>query len=553
SQLNDMLGDGTFVQWLHQNVTSKEGGQQLLENMLDQGTMSKLPMTTREVMTYLTDNLELPFKVADKSFIDDPMEMVNRYTEVLKEAAQDAAVSKLIVTEGLDHGWAVLPKNYKPEIHTDFVKVSADDVRTAFSDWKGGDIWMRKVVFNNWKATLEMVQNPNLMGHFGNVMNHVTNFFNKAVLLQSGVGYPVKVFADSIRAFNTAGGNMLRMWEGFHDINRVFSKGTAALENTKAVYGIGFKDGLTERGAFEKFIMHRQFDLSPNTPGIKSGGKFPTIKNLAKDGKALFEGAAGGVQYAFHYANAFGWDAFPDIAKMPFSSVDKVQKEAFSYLATMANYAEMTTKWALIKSLTDGSDTGKIFAGTAQLLGGIPEFKSWDEVYRYVDDNFFNWQTSGVLPKYASIVKPFAVFSMKSTPAALRMAMRRPQAFVNYMRLRSFMTQQATEDDPNLNQGTVPDWLLETSPIFLFNDKATGQYGALLSGSWNAFEDSWNFMGHGLPQMIDDLTGQDTGRVEHRRDLMKQDRAGAGGRLQQFVKDMVSQSTAPIENLMSLV
>ena len=542
-ELHEIMDRGELTKFLHENVSDE-----LLENMVDIGSISKLPMTTKEVHNYVVKKFgnQLPFKGMDDLFITDPERVAEYYVEQLENAAGKSAMARLVVREGLQNGWAVPDSIYKlrPDDFKGFRKLDAESIRKFYPDYSGDAfVWVNPYVDDTWRSVMGLSTNPSALNTFAQNVQYFGSFFNQALLINPG--YPLRVLYDSFRNFGAAGGNWLRYSEGWADLLKVTrgGKGLDALDNTRKVYQSLNGDKLiSERELYSQWIKQRGLEAAPLTPGTRVTVKRKSFQQMVQDPFDMGKAA----NYLIHYTKAFG---AVDGAKAAFDMLKGKQGEIFAEFASVASFFEASSKWGLIKSLADTSRGNRVAQQVSGLLVSPPKFNNLKEIFRHVDDYFPQWGDTGdVVNFFNSALRPFSVFAMFNPPAQIRQAMRRPHEFVNYWRIKSFMQQQSGAlEDEDLNDATFPEWARWASPQFLWKDKESGEWVTLLNGNWDARADAWSWIGKS-EQDVAAFQGRYVGSTENQRELIEHGKPGMLSYFQEFLKE----GQPLIRNLVSL-
>lgn len=529
-KLDEMLTNKTFTKYLYENVSADT-----LDELVDTGIMSKIPMTTKEVYEYMiTQYKDLPFKGMDDIFRTDPEEIVDFYIGNLQQATEMSSVTKGIVSDGVKQGWAVTEElmRQNPDLYKNFKKLSAQDIKRYYPGYKGTQpVFMHPIVADTWTSILKVSGDPRFMNVFSQHVNYWGSLLSSSMLIHPA--YAARILWDSARSMISAGGNFFRSFEGYFDIVRLYngSKGFDFLDNTKKIYkGI---DGnlITEQELMRQFVRHRGGSLVPHTSnmrlgrGMKDFSDFFDIKQMGRS-----------VNYTFAYMKAFGG---VEASKYIADGLKGKQRQLLAPIAALANFFEVGAKWATIKSLADtrvANTTGQVLSSFAV----APKFDNLRDLFRHVDDYFLAWDDIGTTTNLVgNVFRPFAAYAMSNPPAQVRQAMRRPREFVNYYRVKSFMMGGSDVNDEDLTEATVPDWMLKNNPVY-FKKDSDGNFVTLLSRSWDARGDAFTFIHEGGEALARDY-GWYVGTTPEQREKIMNDYNGRSG-LSLFFADMMSQS-----------
>jgi hypothetical protein len=539
-ELSDLIARGELHRYIHENASDE-----LLDNMVEIGSLSKLPMTTTEVYDFIVKKYgdKLPFKGMKDIFVTDPKRIGEYYAHYLQEATYKSSLAKNIVREGLKNGWAVSPSVYKanPEQYKNFRFAKAEDIQRYFPQYKGKGLWIDKNVDDTWSSILGMASDPAVMNTWSNAVKSFGSFFNQSLLLSTG--YPLRSLYSTFTASYSAGGNMLRFLEGYQDLMRITRGGLGydALDSTQKVYkGL---DGrlITEQELYRQWILKRGNDFAPETPGFQ----VEDDKFFSLDKANPFQ-LHKGINYLKHYFAAYGG---VDGTREALNMFTSGQSEIFGKVALIASFMEAGGKWSTIKSLADTRTSQKVGQWVS---GRPPQFNDLNQVFKHVDDYFTPWNDVGDFVRFMNnTIKPFSVFAMWNVPAQIRQAMRRPREFVNYYKIRSFMNQTTIGDDEDLNEGTVPSFSLWSSPQYLWKDEESNQWISILTSNFDARAEAINYLQKG-EQQYERAMGRYVGTADEQRDQIRQSLQGNEPGMLSYFQDFLREGNPAILNALSV-
>lgn len=532
--LQDMVAKGELQRYLNTNVSDE-----LLQNMVDVGSLSKLPMTTTEVYRYIVAKFgeQLPYKGMKDILVTDPKRITEYYVHHLQESVKKSNMAKGIIKDGVENGWVASPKMYanNPEKYSKFIKVDEKTLQRYYPQYNGGAIYMDKSVHQQWTSMLGMAGDPVVMNQLAQQVRYWGSFVNQSLLINPG--YVTRQTLSAVQAYTAGGGNVLRMHEGWSDIVKITRNdgGYEILDNTVKKHLNGT---LTDRELYRKFIRHYGSDTIPMTAGTRVTAD-SSLKSFEHANPFNF---ARGVNYLKHYFVAFGGK---DTAELAFDMFKSGQGEIFGKVAMMATFMETSFKWGLVKSIADNSSGAKQVG--KYVHPNVPKFDNIEDLFRYVDDYFTNWDDVGDFTRFMNnTFRPFAVFSMWNVPAQIRQAIRRPQEFENYWRIKSFWNQQVTQDDPNLNEGTVPDFIQKNSPVYLWKDKETGDYVTMLPNNWDPRSDAFSYLEE-QQKVGAEMAGDWVGSTQRQREQMEE-----RSDMMRYFQDFFNEGAPWMQSLLSL-
>ena len=511
-ELRTQIIDGKqFIDTLH-SLKPEE-----LDNLVDNGSLSKIPMTTPEVFHYLVGQYgELPFKGMKEMFLTDPVNVFNHYREQLARDAGRSAQVTTFFNEGIKHGWVVDKDTVEanPDAYKDFTKLDADSVRRVVPDFSGGEeaVYVHPTAWNMLKTQVNIAKSPAMLATMASSYAAVVKTFmglvkttNNSLILNPI--YPMRIFHANFVSAASAGANLLRIPEGFRDLAAIQLKGVEALDDTKAIYEVAPGQLVTKRQLFtDYFVRNRSSDILPQTQVIKTA----KVDINAIDPRNLPRAIGYLKAYASMYGGAHALEYLGDM-------FSKAQHELFSPIGSFAMYKENAMKWTTMLSLTDSRPSSRIgqFASTLQ----APHIGDFAKTLKYVDDYFHTWDDVGQVTKFTTnYLRPFAQFAMNNPMMQVRAALRKPTMFMNYWRIRSLINQRAA-NDPDFNESDVPKYMRDSGALYLF--KIDDQWVSLpTSGSDPIFE-GFNFFRNLSEDTQHYATGEPTGDSHKRLEQLK--------------------------------
>ena len=486
-ELNNIIGNGQLGDFLNKNVSAE-----LLDNMVDMGTLSKVPMTSREVFKYLVTQYDLPFKGMSEMFVTDPERVFQLYSNTLAEAAGESRMMKLVVKDGLENGWVITRSQFEanPDAFKAWRRVTSNDVKEFFPQFSTftEDVFMHPAVGDTWKAYVDIAKSPEKLGTIGNQLRYWGTFLTKTLLMRPG--YVVHQVMDATMQTAAAGGNLFRSFEGQFDVFKLRSGGLDAFDNTQKVYkSLDGGKRITKRELMEEFLIHRDSGLAPQTLGQKASVAGSTF-NPMQTGRAL--------NYLYTYITGLGERgglgvATKGTAQLFGDILQGAHNEIFSVFAMSASFFEMAGKWTTLMSLADTRPIGKV----GQVISGaaLPRnFNNLREIFEHMDNYFYAWDDIGrVTNTIGTFIRPFAPYALKNPPAQIRQMQTNPQQFVNYLRIRQFLNQEFVAD-PDTNDASVPQYILDGAPVALSKDTESGNWFTLLTTNFDPRADALNFL-----------------------------------------------------------
>lgn len=480
-QLRNLIINGDFVDYLHKNVDPGT-----IDELVDAGILSKVPMTTDEMVEYVVSKYgkDLPFKELEEILVTDPSQLYTAYKEALQRAASEGLMVKQIVHDGVGHGWAVTEDMYRtvnpdgtvvvnPD-YKDYVKFNAEDIQKYYNDYIGGDVYVHPVVWGTFRAIDDLTRSPEKLSTVANVFRNIGGLLIQSTLISPG--YILRNLWTNLIGLYASGGNLLRVWEGFSDVSRVMKYGLDALDNTNPVYKLG--DALvTKRRLFEEVFLHIGNNYIPQSVFLKPG-------------KLKFGNPVRGIQNLINYSLSHGFirpkkptDSWGEGLMYAIEQLRKTQDVPMSWAAIMSQFNESAMKWAAVVSRADtrpGNRVGQFLTATSGVA-----YDDFAQEMRYIDNFFYMWDDVGRLPAFVGrYIMPFAPTLMKIPPAVVRFAMANPRKFINYIRVRNFINQGA-EDDPEYINAGLADWKADAGLLHLYQDPESGNWIGIMPNSYD--------------------------------------------------------------------
>jgi hypothetical protein len=546
-ELNDLIRNGDFVKYLHEQVP-----KDTLDQLVDLGVLAKIPMTTVETWEYLVRQYEdLPFAGMADIFKTDPQAVFDYTVKNLKRSAEQSVVTKRFVSDGIQKGWVVdaAPKNLQGlplEQHRQYIeklrsegweKIESGTLQRFAPDVEDfGEFMVHPSVFNTWKAVQDISRDPVMMGSWGSILNNLVRLPVQQMLLSPA--YAARIFVDSTIQYMSSGGNFVRMMEGYSDVMKYHDEGLAAFDDTAKVY-LGINGGKVTKRQFVKEYMQRSaHGVAPGTAGISASMPNPEmIQKAFKEFNIMnFKGGQKGMNYAINYFKTYGAE---EGINYIMRGIKGKQDALFEPIAATAHFAEAGARLGAALSLADTSFGNKIgqFASSVSLP---PRFNNSEEVFRHLDDYFYAWDNVGTAEKTLSnYVMPFMSFVMKNPPAQIRQLLRRPHQWVNYWRLHSYFVNNSDADHPDLNEATLPRYITDGLPRYI-QRLGGNKFAVYLPGSTDARADMWGTVEKTRKAVARDF-GWWAGTTEEQRDKIWADLKGEGSETSKLLVEMTER------------
>lgn len=484
-EVNRLIDNEQFTPLIAQ--IAKENSN-LLDEMIQVGSISKLPYTTNEVAQVIISKYgdELPMLIRNELFLDDPAQATAAYVDYLKASTAQSNIVKRIISDGTEFGWAMPKREYDlltRDEQKEFIQWTSDVIKRYLPNYnEKNPVYVHRVVHNQFVSMVGFIQDPAVLNSVGQNLNYFNRFVNgvnsvvnEALLLNPS--YAPRIFYDGMRTYYSAGGNMTRVIEGHMDMMKIIRNGSAEhLNDIDKVYRSIDGTLVTEREFFRQFVQLEGTDFVPKGVGTR-------LSTSAEDVMKVFNFKRG-VNYAIHFGQQFG---VAEGAAKGFGSLRKFQGSLFQANAALGTWTETSFKWALYKSWGDTRKGNRIGQYATQMGAQYKNPTNMRDMQRIIEDYFTSWSDVGVGTKFTNTFRPFAVYAMWNSPAQVRQMFRRPREFINYMKIRSFINRDMALDDQN-NEWSYPSFVLDNRGIGLWKDDE-GNWVTMVPTNWDSRAD----------------------------------------------------------------
>lgn len=495
TELTDLWNDGLkFTEHLNNKVSAQQ-----LDDLVDAGILSKVPMTTREVYDYMSRQYQLPWS---KKGVQDIFEMdiekrTNAYREKLGQAAGQSYMVQNIVQEGTAKGWAVPTSELLPTEHAGFKELSGIDVTRYGIDPKVAASWggmhVHPTVYNQLQAQLAMMTKPGVLSAVGQVLLYVNKNFNIITLGGNGVPFLSRNILGGMRTGVAAGMNPLRTVPAFHEMGRVLKDGTGVLDDVGDFMKVDGK-WLTKKAAFEQFMMRSggSYVGAESGQALGFGVKQTAAKRIASFaldvGASLPRAIFDMQEYAAMHPDFIS--GLVGAAKLGTKQFDDYVSRVFAPIAYGNALSDMALQWATLTSVMEVKGVQDNVRRGLQLVSDNHSFNNFDDAFAHLRNYFIDHASLGRIPQaIAKYVKPFGTFAMLSPALALRHAVRNPAQFVAYSRLVR-MQAENYQRDPDMREAGFSEFELQDMPITLFKDPDGKSVLTLSPSNWDSFHGS---------------------------------------------------------------
>jgi len=523
---SDTTFAGAFVKYID------TANPALFDRMVEEGLISKLPMTTGEVYNYMTVRYELPFKSLSEFTSTDFETTARLYRNGLEQLTGRSMATTFVATAALEGGWGVTraEKLADPALYRNYVSLVGGEnpaipanmaSRFNLDEQVYSDTFVHPTVANFYRASIDIGSDPVKSGILARMWEDFNTVWVGQVLATSGFVFR-QIYGVGVQT-HAAGGNVLNYARNttrmLTQLTTLWSKGKTLdnfsdmFDNVKARY-YSVREGrdLTERELWQQLrgegftqdIMPWTGEVVGATGYKPSAGLIELTKKQARYMGSIF--ANGDLSAPQKFTNLYG----------QFSTEARRLSEKTFYSFQMMNVLlDQVARFSVIQSLTTDSVLER---GTRALQGNVRlKRMSIEDAITQAGNYFYDYSDIGrTASKFRGAI-PFFSYLSKNTFATARMIVRNPTKVAAYNRLYAAMNEPAREEEGDLPEAGVPGWLQRTNPVY-WVDEATGQVIAFPVSStdpvqdgqrvlFDAADDLLNLFGKGPQRSTDEELG----------------------------------------------
>lgn len=480
----------------------------LFNNMVESGVISKLPMSGYEVFNYMQARYDLPFKSL-REFTATDFETASRlYRNQLEQMVGRSLPSQFLAQAALEGNWGVtLAQKNADSVYRNYVplvsKADEADVgaiprslaeRFGLADEVNENLFIHPIARDMYQSAIDLGSNPDLMGILGKMVYDFNTMWRSQVL--SGMDFVMRQIINIGVQTHAAGGNVLNY---ARNMNRI-------------MYGV---TRLAADGKTLDTLPELIFDNTKRRyPSVRHGGKLTELElwNMLREEGVIEEvmpwvGEAvqasnyrprAGVLESMRRQGAYAANilaqrdlSLPQKVNNLYgqfsTSANIVNERVFYHFTLMNALLDQVAKFSTIQSLTTDSIVER---GTRALQGNVRLRQATVEsAITDASKYFYDYSDLGRLQSGLRTFIPFFSFQSKNTLAVFRMMVRHPSKFVAYNRLYAAMNQSAREQEDELPEAGVQDWLKQSNPVYWVNEE-TGQVIAFPTSSLDPVQDA---------------------------------------------------------------
>lgn len=451
-----------------------------LTRLVDEGVLSKVPMTSARMFEVLKKRYKLPYEGLDELMETDPVRAHEFYKGQLQRSMGQSNMARGLVQAAMEQGWGVsrtvaeaFPQKYGEYVPiTDVLKANGFDLKQlGFEAAK--DLMVPQELAQDFAAMVDTSISPQNLGTFARIFEALGKVTKRSML--SSVGFIMRNVYGSLMQGMAAGQNLLHLPATILEYSNFLKNGVEALDNTRKVYANGTltlrelvleakargrlaqHNFIGEEAAFNADSMRRR--LTYMAQSLREGDGLGTLQNL---------GAA----------------------------IDVGTSKILSAFMAPTIWFEDIVQLNVLKTIMGNGVTDR-FAQT--LTYGLPKvYTNIDEAIGHLDRYFINYDDVSKFDRQMSrYVAPFWTFVSRNLPMQVRNAMRHPGRMVAYLRLHELMNAEAESRGEDLPEGGVNQFILDGMPILIKSpDGNPNQWFSIQTETFDGIAEMWSLLNY---------------------------------------------------------
>lgn len=504
---------------------------QTLNILVENGLISKLPMTGNELFDYMKVNYELPFEELNELFVTDWRKAAEIYRRQLEDLSGNSMLTQALASAAREQGWGIdaATRRANPEEFRHFVPLIGNDAippriaeRFGIDPKTYGQVYVHPAAAQLYRGMMDLTTSPTGMGALGNVFEVFNTAFTRLGLDKVTQIFRTQALTSTRFIFGQLYGASLQLWASGGDLAAF---GTDILRTMRVT-----AETLSTGRPFQEVILNTLDDARPlyKVPGqtdllterqLWEWGRATGVINEyvipwarvtenAPPSTLTDAGLLGWANRTRQYvANAATSDA-PLLERMQrafgqtWRSTFEIPNDALgNSVGFFAEVFDNTARLNLLRAITLTTDRtvpgvrwkeARRFLST-QDLGRIQN--SQRELYRYVQSYFYTYDNVGIVDKQMSrYVVPFWGFLSRNVVGQTRMLFRRPSRFANWNRLLAAVNQHQVADE-DLPVAAIPQWVYgDRSNIYWSYEDEDGEqeYVVFSARGWDSLNEGVN-------------------------------------------------------------
>lgn len=423
---------GDFAQFLSGRVTTKQ-----LDQLVDSGLMSKVPMLTSDVNEYLVRKYGLPMGTTDL-FIADPLEALKVTADKMKVATERSAMVKLVETEGLKSGWSIPPTLANNPEFASFVPLNS----VKGLENVAGDSLVHPIVASQLGALLSISKDPAEMSKGARMLMTFTSLFSKQALGNPIVAktYLTGQFLGNMISSYGGGASIVQYGTSVQDMMKLAFKGLDSFDTAPKYIIDGVQ--LSERDLIAKTMRMFSHEILPGITGKDRLFKLDHFNpvRITEQTAKLFAASK----------------SMPELVGELGKMAGRTHDAAFSPVIRVASLLDTASHLALIRQHAQRVNG---MGGTSFLLTGTDagRMTTWKELTNHVTKHIPVFDDMGKVQMAISRIFPFTGWAMQNLPLQMADMVKNPSKWYNYARMHAQWNDHVMEgQDPVLNGEMSP-------------------------------------------------------------------------------------------------
>ena len=442
----------------------------VMEALLDNHLLSKVPYTTTEVFDYIRGTLKFPFEGIREVFAADWGTAMGLYRKALEDEAAKSGFISMMVQRVHDGAWGVstVTAASNPELYKGWVPLrQALDEGILSRNYQRhstatlDNFLVHPVVARQAKAMQEIMMSPYNLGNIARVISHFNRIWRSMVL--STVEYIPRQIWQTFISTGAAGGDLLALTSNLLKLGgATVSRNhfVNMLDNSRKLYKLRNGRLLTQRELYNHLeeigLIEQAFDPATTVPLTKrysgSGGMNWFKKHLryladtmSKEGilRTLEEGSANLADLSSPIMNAI-----------------------MHTNVIMNNVGAFSAAESLLRQETASGPSHFLRTVRSIPTGGVSKFETVEDVVDHLRHYFYQYDdVTWYDRQFRTFAIPFYGFLSKNVPAIVRYMVRHPSRFLAHQRMYQLMN-YPVQDDEWLNEGSVDQWSMDANPIY---------------------------------------------------------------------------------------
>jgi hypothetical protein len=458
----------------------------VLEGLVSDGVMSKVPMPSTRVFEVMVRKYDLPFSNLNDLLITDPLRSFNEYSAQLQRQMGNSNMAQSLVRAASEQGWGVSSEaaRLNPQYSgwlpiTDVLSTNGFNLEAL--GLKGADgLYVPPIVAETFASMVDVATQPSHLAWLANLYQGLMRV-TKASQLTS-VGFVMKNFLGSTLAGLTAGANLLHFHTALGDIAAYMRSGFDAVDDTKRIFA---NNTMTARDILIQMKLNGRLNAT-SFVGESTSGSIAKLGELITpeywSNRARWTGEAF-MRGDFFEVMGQGGNIVDDITSRV-AAVGMVPAAIFEdamQLTVLKTRLGGDTLNTVMQTLSFGQvKTDDTFMGALEHLNKY--FVQFDDVSRL--DTFMNRN-----------IMPFWTYMSRNIPMQIRHIMRNPGKTSTYMRLYATMNGEAQQRGEDLPEAAIPQWQFDGQPVFVADPNGNrNTWWILNAAGFDQLSDVWSML-----------------------------------------------------------